>query len=340
MPSARPDPAPVQALRQGSISVVLPLYQGEATIERAIASVQAQTVPATQIIVVDDGSTDSGAARVRAIDDARIVLIEQHNAGSGAARNVGIRLATGTFMAFLDADDEWLPDFFERATLAFENHPQVDFYFGDSVELGLDTGVGARAPGYALGRVTDAAGENPVKRIDPPLSGNGKTLKRRIDQSLCTMVARRERLLDLGGYYDRDGCRYGEDSVLALLIHWNHPILHQRIAVHLRHRLDSGLTRSNQREPLVRPLVSDTPYVLERIDPTARPLARRLIAYLAALDASRLAKAGRVQAAWQVLVSALRLSDLSHGELVLPLARFALRAIGLGRKRRRSSPSP
>jgi glycosyltransferase involved in cell wall biosynthesis len=90
------------------ISVVIPAYNSEQTIGRAIDSVLGQTRPAEEIIVVDDGSTDRTAERVRAYGD-KVRLIQQPNAGVSVARNAAIAAATGDWIAFLDADDEWLP---------------------------------------------------------------------------------------------------------------------------------------------------------------------------------------------------------------------------------------
>ena len=149
------------------------------------------------------------------------------------------------------------------------------------------------------------------------------------------MLARRAPLIALGGYYDRDGCRYGEDSVLSLLIHWNHTVLRDETPVHLRHRLESGLSQRNRRRPVVRPLVGDPEYALARIAPSDRPAARRLIAYLSVIDASRLAGRGHVRLAWSVLRRALVPGDLVRPDLALPLLGCALRA-GLGSVRRAS----
>ena len=90
------------------ISVVIPAYNAERCIARAIRSVLAQTRPAKEIVVVDDGSTDGTAEAVRAFGDA-VRLIQQPNAGASVARNTGIEAAIGDWIAFIDADDEWLP---------------------------------------------------------------------------------------------------------------------------------------------------------------------------------------------------------------------------------------
>jgi glycosyltransferase involved in cell wall biosynthesis len=95
------------------VSAVIPLYNKARHIGRAIQSVLRQTHTDFELIVVDDGSTDGSGDRVREHSDFRIRLIRQENAGVSAARNLGVASATASLVAFLDADDEWVPDFLE-----------------------------------------------------------------------------------------------------------------------------------------------------------------------------------------------------------------------------------
>ena len=92
-----------------SISVVIPAYNAEKFINRAIDSVLAQTYQPDEIIVVDDGSTDDTVSVVSKYG-SQVKLIRQENAGASAARNSGINAATCQWIAFLDSDDEWLPE--------------------------------------------------------------------------------------------------------------------------------------------------------------------------------------------------------------------------------------
>lgn len=101
-------------MRKMEISVVIPLYNKEPYILRAINSVISQESPPSEIIVVDDGSTDNGGEVIRSLNELWVRYIPQVNAGECAARNRGITEARYPLIAFLDADDEWKPDFLSR----------------------------------------------------------------------------------------------------------------------------------------------------------------------------------------------------------------------------------
>lgn len=123
-------------------SVIIPLYNKESYIERTIRTVQEQTVSNIEIIVVDDGSTDSSVEVVRGIHDNRVVLVQQKNAGVSAARNAGIRNAHGKYVAFLDADDMWEKDFIEISLDLYQKFPSAKMVcpsytivYGDRVVL-------------------------------------------------------------------------------------------------------------------------------------------------------------------------------------------------------------
>jgi glycosyltransferase involved in cell wall biosynthesis len=93
------------------VSVVIPVFNRSVTILRTIESVLSQTYPNVEAIVVDDGSTDSTRALVEGLSHPKIRLIaHQRNQGAAASRNTGMRAAEGEYLAFLDSDDEWLPD--------------------------------------------------------------------------------------------------------------------------------------------------------------------------------------------------------------------------------------
>lgn len=95
--------------RDLTISVVIPAYNAEKHIARTIESVLEQSHPADEIIIVDDGSADNTAEIVRSFGE-KVTLIEQGNAGASIARNTGIEAAKSEWIAFLDADDEWVAE--------------------------------------------------------------------------------------------------------------------------------------------------------------------------------------------------------------------------------------
>lgn len=109
-------------------SVVIPLYNKAPYIKRAIDSVLNQTYQDFEIIVVDDGSTDGGGDIVASYTDPRIRLIRQENAGVSAARNRGIKEAHYNFIAFLDADDEWLCNHLETIYMLIQKYPNCSAY--------------------------------------------------------------------------------------------------------------------------------------------------------------------------------------------------------------------
>jgi glycosyltransferase involved in cell wall biosynthesis len=115
------------------VSVVIPTYNRAAKVVEAIESVQTQTYPFWEIVVLDDGSTDSTGEQIagRFGGDKRVRYAAQKNRGASAARNHAIRLAKGEIIAFLDSDDLYLPSFLERHIDVYRRHPEADIVFSD-----------------------------------------------------------------------------------------------------------------------------------------------------------------------------------------------------------------
>ena len=110
------------------ISIVIPLYNKEKYVLNTLQSVFKQTFQSYEIIIVDDGSTDSSLELVRTIQDARLQIITQENQGVSAARNRGIREATYDYIALLDADDEWQSDYLTAHVNLIQTYPQCSVF--------------------------------------------------------------------------------------------------------------------------------------------------------------------------------------------------------------------
>lgn len=113
------------------VSVIIPTYNGSRFIRETIQSVLDQTYNNLEIMVVDDGSTDDTSLIVKSITDQRITYIQQKNAGVSPARNHGIAVSKGDYIAFLDHDDVWLPCKLEKQLSLFEQNPKVALIYSD-----------------------------------------------------------------------------------------------------------------------------------------------------------------------------------------------------------------
>src|SRR5690606_34001769 len=147
---------------QASVAVVIPVHDGEAFLAETLASVAAQTLPAAEVIVVDDGSTDRSAAVARA---AGARVLQQANAGPGAARNRGAAASTSELIAFLDADDLFEPDKLARQVAALASAPDAAGACSDALVLGGPRDGTRRNAGRRLPpvlRLRDLLHANPV----------------------------------------------------------------------------------------------------------------------------------------------------------------------------------
>ena len=105
------------------ISIIIPVYNKSHYIVKTLQSVIAQTYEDWEAIVIDDGSTDNSSEMIKTIDDPRIFFYQQDNHGVSYTRNRGIHLAKGEYIALLDADDEWFPDYLETMIELVAKYP-------------------------------------------------------------------------------------------------------------------------------------------------------------------------------------------------------------------------
>lgn len=170
-----------------AISVVMPLYNKAAQVLATVASVTAQTVSNWELVVVDDGSTDNGPALVRALADPRIRLVSQPNAGVSAARNLGIELASADLIAFLDADDLWLPEFLTTILALQTDYPEVSWFAtGYEIRPPLGSAFASRLRGCATDFVRGILPDYFAVAIcsDPPVWTSATAVQRSVIQEV------------------------------------------------------------------------------------------------------------------------------------------------------------
>jgi len=136
--SSVPGPSADPGTCSGRTSVIIASYNYGHLVGEAIRSVQEQTVDDVEIIVIDDGSTDDTPEVLAAIDDPRLIVRRIANGGESVARNTALDMATGEFVAYLDADDRWRPTKLERQLAVFRSEPEVGLVFTDFVRFDGD----------------------------------------------------------------------------------------------------------------------------------------------------------------------------------------------------------
>jgi glycosyltransferase involved in cell wall biosynthesis len=195
------------------ISIIIPLYNKGRYISRALDSVFAQTYHDYEIIVVDDGSTDNGVEIVRHYSDSRLRLILQSNAGPGAARNRGIGESRARFLAFLDADDEWMPEFLQKSLGILQSNPDCDL----------------TASAYLLGEGRIEIGMMFKKRgmTDGPWQIRRGMSVEEVKSAFYifnswSILCKRAVVEKYGGFRSKNHCDYGEDTFLWLQVFFNH----------------------------------------------------------------------------------------------------------------------
>lgn len=166
------------------VSVIIPVYNGEKTIRETVESVLNQTLSDFELIIIDDGSTDSTLDVLSTIKDSRLKVVSYSNAGVSASRNRGIELASGEYIAFLDADDFWTPDKLEFQVKALAANPQASVV-------------------YSWADCIDEA--NQLLGIDHHFTVNGNILTRLlvsncIAGSASSVLARREVFVEVGNF--------------------------------------------------------------------------------------------------------------------------------------------
>lgn len=186
-------------MTEATVDVVIPVFNGERYVQEAIQSVQQQSFPAARIIIADDGSTDRTVEIVTSLQqaDCRIILLKLPHAGVSAARNAGIAASSSCYIAFLDADDIWVPEKLALQLAVFEAEGEE---------------VGFVHSSYFL--INEAGETVPGLQVFPPrLRGNifkPLLLEGYVLSGSASSVVVRRGILDKAGYFD-ERLFHGED---------------------------------------------------------------------------------------------------------------------------------
>ena len=273
------------------ISIVIPLYNKEHLVARALRSVFAQTFENYEILVVDDGSTDHSVAIVSSFSDRRLRVIRQENVGPGAARNRGARESISGLIAFLDADDELLPEFLSKnlANLK-ENSDCVMSLCGFIEGPKRHTPFGFDESNLTRGKWRMPADFSPI-----------------VLREICSSVhvyglIRKAQFLQLGGYYE-NRCLLGEDTYLLLNILLSHRVCidperlvwyhseDAELCLHYVHDGAANWDELRKTRPMV-PSLTDPEGLRRNCPPAHQQLLERYLAYEALSEAQTRASVG------------------------------------------------
>lgn len=223
------------------ISVIIPLYNKEGQVARTLRSVLGQTFRNFEVVVVDDGCTDGSVKVVQSFNDGRIRIISQSNAGVSAARNHGIAEARYDLLAFIDADDEWLPEYLQTQYDLSRAYPECSV-FATAYEFRKPSGsmVPARFNEIQLG--LDKSGLLNkyfvvASKFDPPLWTSA-------------VVVRKSAIETVGGF--PYGAKSGED-----LLTWARLACRYKIAYCMKSLAVYCQGYSNPRPPEVRDIIGE-----------------------------------------------------------------------------------
>ena len=207
-----------------AVSVVIPAYKCAAYIAEALDSVFAQTFGDFEVLVVNDGSPDTEELeRVLADYRGRVVYLKQENRGVSAARNAGIRAARAPFVAHLDPDDLWEPDYLASQLAVFDQDPSIDVLYPDALIFGDSPEAGLRFMDWCR-----SEGEVTVESLFAERC-----------HVMCSVTARRETLLRAGLFDEALRCSEDFDLWLRVLKAGGRIAYNRRVLARYRRRASS-----------------------------------------------------------------------------------------------------
>lgn len=232
------------------ISTVIPAYNSADFLLQAINSILNQTQSVDEIIIVDDGSTDE-TKKILGHLDHQIVYIYQDNAGPSVARNKGIECAKGDWIAFLDADDQWVPTKIEKQLQLIKKNPGLALVAGDMAEI--NTRMKITVPS-----VLDKHGLKFFfeKNQDCSVPDAMNLLLKKNFIPTGTVLVKKEALISVGPFNPR--IRYGEDLELWAKLAAFHPIacIPEVLMLRTRHETNATSATENMLKDLIQVMLS------------------------------------------------------------------------------------
>lgn len=226
------------------VSVIMPCFNAASHLSRSVGSLLAQSNADWELIAVDDGSTDDTANWLHRQTGPRILLLQQKNAGASAARNNGIAIARSEYLAFLDADDTWAPNFLENMIAALDARPDAVLAYCGWQNLGLP------------GRRTDPF-------VPPDYENDDKleALFTRCRWPIHAALVRRSAVLDAGGFNPE--LTHAEDYALWLRLATSAPIVRVPKVLAFYHFHGDGQASSNRARAALQQLRAQQAYLKE-----------------------------------------------------------------------------
>lgn len=232
------------------ISAVIPAYNSSGFLLRAINSILNQTQPVDEIIIVDDGSTDE-TKKVLGRLDHQIVYIYQDNAGPSVARNKGIECAKGDWIAFLDADDQWVHTKIEKQLQLIKKNPGLAFVAGDMAEI--NTRMEITVPS-----VLDKHGLKSFfeKNQDLSVPDAMNLLLKKNFIPTGTVLVKKEVITSVGSFNPK--IRYGEDLELWAKVAATYPMacMPEVLMLRTRHETNATSATENMLKDLIQVMLS------------------------------------------------------------------------------------
>lgn len=268
------------------VGIIVPLYNKEEYVRRALESIRIQSFQDYEVVVVDDGSTDSGPDIVRQVSDPRVLLLQQRNTGAGPARNRGAAERPFEILAFLDADDEWLPGHLERCVQILDSHPKCDF-----VIRGYLKGSTRKPASEVLTLFGDYQG-----RWNLPTASSGFDVHCAINACFTSSTVCRKNTFDrYGGFFSGERHNWGEDAYLWLQVLFNHTAYVDTSPSAWYNTEASWRYRDAKLPPHA--VLIDTGPLWNNCPPKYTGALRRYLSYLAKSTVGRLAAQGHVDEA-------------------------------------------